>query len=149
MNQKLIWPVVGKEWTNTKAPHSLNITPLFFFFFWGYIEDRVFVTLVHDVETWKVRITVDVSSVIKQMLDNTYPEFENRFDILRATKGAHVKLYDGNWRQFTKLNKCLIFFLQYIFVIREGLYVHPIYHKFHDLMHSQPFLENHFSLLFI
>ncbi|GBL90621.1 hypothetical protein AVEN_219296-1 [Araneus ventricosus] len=75
-----------------QPPRSPDITPLDFFF-GGYIKDRVFATPIADVEELKARIQAAVCTVTEDMLKNTWRELENRLEILRATKGAHVEIY--------------------------------------------------------
>ncbi|GBL80576.1 hypothetical protein AVEN_225266-1 [Araneus ventricosus] len=82
----------GRDGPTPWPPHSPDITPLDFFF-WDYIKDRVFATPIADVEELKARIQAAVCTVTEDMLKNTWRELEYRLDILRATKGAHVKIY--------------------------------------------------------
>ena len=67
---------IGRDEPIPWSPRSPDITPLDFFFFWGYIKDRVFVTPVRDIETLKARIADVASSVTEQMLDNTWRELD-------------------------------------------------------------------------
>ncbi|GBN47512.1 hypothetical protein AVEN_150332-1 [Araneus ventricosus] len=89
-----------KGWTNTRPPCSPLITPLDFFllglFLFGayfFFKDRVFATLIADVEELKARIQAAVCTVTEDLLKNIWRELEYRLDILRATKGAHVEIY--------------------------------------------------------
>ena len=63
------------------------------FFLWGYVKDRVYRTPVSDVETLQSRIIDVLATVNEEMLKNTWREIEYRLDILRATNGAHVEVY--------------------------------------------------------
>ena len=74
-------------------PRSPDITPLDFFL-WGYVKDRVYRTPVRDVETLQSRIIEVLATVNEEMLENTWREIEYRLDILRATNGAHVEVYE-------------------------------------------------------
>ena len=66
--------------------HSLG-----FFFFWGYVKDRVYETPVPDLATVHRRIVAFVHIVDVAMMKHLWMELEYRFDILRATRGAHVE----------------------------------------------------------
>ena len=75
------------------SPRSPDINPLDFFL-WGYVKDRVYRTSVRDVETLQLRIIEVLATVNEEMLENTWHEIEYRLDILRATNGAHVEVYE-------------------------------------------------------
>ena len=64
------------------------------FFLWGYIKGKVYITLVPNVETLKARITAALATVTMEMLENTWREIKFRLDVLRATNGAHVEIYE-------------------------------------------------------
>ena len=49
---------------------------------------------VRDVETLQSRIIEVLGTVNEEMLENTWREIEYRLDILRATNGAHVEVYE-------------------------------------------------------
>ena len=51
-------------------------------------------TPVADAETLKERITAALATVTTEMLENTWREIEFRFDVLRATRGTHVEIYE-------------------------------------------------------
>jgi hypothetical protein len=55
---------------------------------WGYVKDIVYKTPVISVNELKLRII----AVTPQMLESTWRDIEYRFDILHATKGAHVEV---------------------------------------------------------
>lgn len=63
------------------------------FFLWGYIKDCVYRTRVQNSRDLKERVTEAMHTVTREMLSNTWRELEYRFNILRATKGAHVEIY--------------------------------------------------------
>jgi len=75
---------------NTMASRSPDITPLDFF----YVKSRVYRTPVRDVETLQSWIIDVLATVNEEMLENTWREIEYRLDILRATNGAHVEVYE-------------------------------------------------------
>lgn len=83
---------MGRDGPTPWLPRTLDNVPLDFFF-WGYVKDRVFATLVKDVETFKVRITDAVSSVKSQILGNRWREMKYHFDILRVTKDDRIEIY--------------------------------------------------------
>ena len=84
---------VGRNGPTPWPPRSPDITPLDFFL-WGYVKDRVYRTPVRDVETLQSRIIEVLATVNEEMLENTWREIECRLDILRATNGAHVQVYE-------------------------------------------------------
>ena len=45
-----------------------------------------------DITNLKARITDAFATVTEDMLENTRREIDYRFDVLRATKGAHVEV---------------------------------------------------------
>ena len=51
-------------------------------------------TPVPNVGTLKARITAALATVTTEILENTWREIEFRLDVLRATKGAHVEMYE-------------------------------------------------------
>ena len=84
---------IGRNGPTPWPPRSPDITPLDFFL-WGYVKDRVYRTPVCDVETLQSRIIEVLATVNEEMLENTRREIEYRLDILRATNGAHVEVYE-------------------------------------------------------
>ena len=84
---------IGRNGPTPWPPRSPDITPLDFFL-WGYVKDRVYRTPVRDVETLESRIIEVLATVNEEMLENTWREIEYRLDILRATNGAHVEVYE-------------------------------------------------------
>jgi len=51
-------------------------------------------TPVRDVKTLQSRIIDVLATVNEEMLENTWSEIGYRLDILRATNGAHVEVYE-------------------------------------------------------
>ena len=84
---------IGRNGPTPWPPRSPDITPLDFFL-WGYVKNRVYRTPVRDVETLQSRIIEVLATVNEEMLENTWREIEYRLDILRATNGAHVEVYE-------------------------------------------------------
>jgi hypothetical protein len=85
-----VW--IGRRGLIAWPLRSPYLTPLDFFL-WGYIKDLVYQTKVRDVAKLRDRITAACETVTPVMLQNTWREVEYRFDICRATKGAHVEIY--------------------------------------------------------
>ena len=81
------------RWSDTLATTIARYHPLHFFFFWGYVKDKVFSTPVPDITNLKARITDAFATITEDMLDNTWREIDYRLDVLRATKAAHVEVY--------------------------------------------------------
>ena len=84
---------IGRNGPTPWPPRSPDIAPLDFFLL-GYVKDRVYRTPVRDVETLRSRIIEVLATVNEEMLKNTWREIEYRLDILRATNGAHVEVYE-------------------------------------------------------
>ena len=82
-----------KKWPNTMAAKIFRYH-LFRLFLVGYVKDRVYGTPVRDVETLQSRIIEVLATVNEEMLENIWREIEYRLDILRATNGAHVEVYE-------------------------------------------------------
>jgi len=53
----------------------------------------VFLTPVPDITNLKARIIDAFATITEDILENTCREVDYRFDVLRATKGAHVEVY--------------------------------------------------------
>ena len=84
---------IGRNGPTPWPPRSPDITPLDFLL-WDYVKDRVYRTPVRDVETLQSRIIEVLAAVNEEMLENTWREIEHRLDILRATNGAHIEVYE-------------------------------------------------------
>ena len=93
LNETLPNRWIGRSGPTPWPPRSPDITPLDFFL-WGYVKDRVYRTPVRDVETLQSRIIEVLATVNEEMLENTWREIEYRLDILRATNGALVEIYE-------------------------------------------------------
>ncbi len=77
----------------TNGHHVHQTLPLLIFL-WGYTKDKVYSTPVPNVENLKARITAALAMVSMEMLKNTWCEIDFRLDVLRATKGTHVNVYE-------------------------------------------------------
>jgi hypothetical protein len=73
-------------------PRSPDITPMDFLL-WRYVKDIVYKTKFRDINDLKERITDAIATVDKAMLERKWMEIEHRFDVLRATNGAHVEVF--------------------------------------------------------
>ena len=73
--------------------HDRQISPHLTSFLWGYVKDKMFSTPVPDITNLKARITDAFATITEDMLENTWREPDYRLDVLRLTKGAHVKVY--------------------------------------------------------
>ena len=81
-----------ERWSDTLATTIAGYHPLEFFL-WGYVTDKVFSKPVPDITNLKARITDASVTITEDILENTWRETDCRLDVLRATKGAHVKVY--------------------------------------------------------
>jgi Holliday junction resolvase-like predicted endonuclease len=55
---------------------------------------------VPDITNLKERITDAFATITEYMLENRWRETDYRFDVLRATKGAHVEVYQSVAKNF-------------------------------------------------
>ncbi|KAJ4447807.1 hypothetical protein ANN_09815 [Periplaneta americana] len=76
---------IGRGGPTAWPPRSPDLTPLDFFF-WGYIKDIVYKTVVADLEDLRRRIVAACATVTPEMLQNAWQELEYRLDICRATR---------------------------------------------------------------
>ncbi|GBM29272.1 hypothetical protein AVEN_155225-1 [Araneus ventricosus] len=56
-----------------------------------FVKNIVYKTPVPSLHELKRRIVTAIQNVTPRMLQNTWREIEFRLDVLRATKGSHVK----------------------------------------------------------
>jgi hypothetical protein len=77
------------EW----PPRSPDLRPIDFFF-WGFVKDFIddppLPTTLHELKT---RIREACVYTEQEILLNVWQEVEYRFDVTRATRGAHSELY--------------------------------------------------------
>jgi hypothetical protein len=72
--------------------HLSNLTPMDFFL-WGFCEvQSVRVLLPTTLHELKTRIR-GLCKHLSGILHNVWQETEYRFDVARATRGAHIELY--------------------------------------------------------
>ena len=57
------------------------------------IKDIVYRTKVWDITDLKQRISYAIATIDEAMFQRTWQEIEYRFDVLRVTKGTHIKMY--------------------------------------------------------
>jgi hypothetical protein len=66
-------------------------------FLWGFVKDNVYVPPPHPLQTslheLKTRISEACVNTDQEIVDNVWQEVEYRFDVARATRGAHTELY--------------------------------------------------------
>jgi hypothetical protein len=64
------------------------------FFLWGFVKDSVFVPpLPTTLRELKTRISEARANTDQEILDSVWQEAEYRFDVARATCGAHIEIY--------------------------------------------------------
>ena len=72
-------------------PCSPDATPCDFFL-WGYIKDQVYVPpLPASIPELKVQIKTATETITADMLQTVWNELDNRVDVCRITKGAHIE----------------------------------------------------------
>jgi hypothetical protein len=76
---------------DSMASRSPDSTPPDFFL-WGYVKGTVYKIPVTFLRGLKLRTVASIETVTPQMLENTWRQIEYRLDILRAMKGAHIKV---------------------------------------------------------
>jgi hypothetical protein len=74
-------------------PRLPDLTPTDFFL-WGFMKDNVYIpplpTTLHELKT---RIREACANTDQEILHNVWQKAEYRFDVARATRGAHIELY--------------------------------------------------------
>ena len=83
---------IGGDGPIPRPPRSPDIAPLDFFL-WGYVKDIVYRTEVGDINDLRHRIIEAIDTVTVDMLARIWQEIEYRWDVVRATHGAHVEMY--------------------------------------------------------
>jgi hypothetical protein len=60
----------------------------------GFVKDNVYVPpLQKTLHELKTRIREACANTDQEILQNVWQEVEYRFDVVRATHGAHIELY--------------------------------------------------------
>lgn len=59
----------------------------------GLREGRIYATKVWDLWDFQAKTVEAVSTIMPDMFQQTWPEFDYRLDILHVTNGAHVEVY--------------------------------------------------------
>ena len=73
-------------------PRSPDATPCDLFL-WGYVKGQVYVPLLPaSIPQLKVRIRTAIETTTADMLQTVWNELDNRVDVCRITKGAHIEL---------------------------------------------------------
>jgi hypothetical protein len=63
------------------------------FFLWGYVMEQTYrqrVNMLHELKAW---ITAATANVTKDMLQLVWQEVDYRWDVCRATDGAHCRVF--------------------------------------------------------
>ncbi|GBL79761.1 hypothetical protein AVEN_101733-1, partial [Araneus ventricosus] len=85
---------IGHCGTIAWSPRSPDVTPLDFFFFWGYyVKHKVYSKEIRDVEDLRASITAAIATVTTEIAQRTWLELDYRLNILRATKEAHMAVH--------------------------------------------------------
>jgi hypothetical protein len=64
------------------------------FFLWGFVKDNFYVPpLPATLHELKTRTREACANTDQEILHNVWQEVEHRFDVARATNGAHTELY--------------------------------------------------------
>lgn len=92
LNNKFPNGWIGRGAPIAWPPRSPDLTPLDFFL-WGYVKNIVYAEKIRDLPHLRARIFASIATVTPEMLHNTWREVEYRFDICRATNGAHIETY--------------------------------------------------------
>ena len=86
----------SQQWsTSSNSTLATEVTgpdTLWFFFLWGYVKDNAYKPpLTQNVRELQDRIQAAVQTVDGKMLKRVWQELDDRIDICRATKGAHIE----------------------------------------------------------
>jgi len=73
-------------------PRSPDLSPLDFFL-WRYIKNIVYAEKIRNIQHLQERITSDIETVTRDMIQKTWQEIEFRLDVSRATNGAYIEMY--------------------------------------------------------
>jgi hypothetical protein len=92
LNERFLNKWIGRGGFLSWPPRSPDLTPLDFFL-WDYVNNIVYQEKIADLRTLRHRITEAVATVTEVTLVNTWREIEYRFDVCRATNGAHIETY--------------------------------------------------------
>ena len=63
------------------------------FFLWGYIKNIVYAEKIRNIQDLQDSITSATETVTRDTIQKTWQEIEFRFDVSRATNGAHIEMY--------------------------------------------------------
>ena len=81
----------NRQGFNNLPPRSPDATPCDFFL-WGYVKDQFYVPpLPASIPELKVRIRTATETITADMLQTVWNEPDDRVDVCRITKGAHIK----------------------------------------------------------
>jgi hypothetical protein len=90
--REMIGRLIGRGGPITWPPRSPDLTP-WDFFLWGYVKNIVYQVKINDLQHLKAHIKGTVATATQNMLQAAWNEVENRLDICRVTKGAHIEIY--------------------------------------------------------
>jgi hypothetical protein len=81
-------------------PRSPDLTP-YDFFFWGYIQDKVFVPLLPwSLPELRQRTTTVIASITRDTMHKVWDELDYRLDICRVTHRTHI---ESRWGVYKSL----------------------------------------------
>ena len=63
------------------------------FVLWGYIKNIVYAEKIRNIQHLQERISSAIETVTRYMIQKTWQEIEFRWDVSRATNGAHIEMY--------------------------------------------------------
>jgi hypothetical protein len=79
-----------EEWMKW-PPRCPDLTP-YDFFLWGYAKENMFVPpLPLDTDELKLKVTIPIETVGRNMSERVWDEQDYRLDICRVTNGAHIE----------------------------------------------------------
>jgi hypothetical protein len=85
---------MGRGGSTLWPPRSPDLTPLYIFF-WGYVNNYVYMDENRDLNHLKARRREAAEQVTRHMLQRVWREVEYRVDICSVTDGAQVETYSS------------------------------------------------------
>ena len=92
LNERFPDAWIGRSGPIPWPPRSPDLSPLDFFL-WEYIKYIVYAEKIRNIQHLQDRITSAIENVKRDMIQKTWLETEFRFDVSRATSGAHIEMY--------------------------------------------------------
>jgi hypothetical protein len=93
LNEKFPNAWIGRGRPIPWPPRSPDLTPMDFFFLWGYVKNCVYGEKIGGHQHLRDRIATAIATVTPDIIQRTWHEIEYRLDVCPATNGAHIETY--------------------------------------------------------